>query len=100
MNKIEDISPLAQLKELECLEIYQNPIKDISGRRAAKAQVPQLQLDLYRRHRPLPKLQNLEMLWFIRVRNVGEEQRQQLSDALKNCKICFNANSSGDGGWT
>ena len=40
------------------------------------------------------------MLWFIRVRDIGEEQRQQLSDTLKNCKICFSANSSGDGGWT
>ena len=101
MNKIEDISPLAQLKELECLEIYQNPIKDISP----VAELPKLKyLNCSSTYiediTPLLKLQNLEMLWFIRVRNVGEEQRQQLSDALKNCKICFNANSSGDGGWT
>lgn len=101
MNKIEDISPLAQLKELECLEIYQNPIKDISP----VAELPKLKyLNCSSTYiediTPLLKLQNLEMLWFIRVRNIGEEQRQQLSDALKNCKICFNANSSGDGGWT
>ena len=101
MNKIEDISPLAQLKELECLEIYQNPIKDISP----IAELPKLKyLNCSSTYiediTPLLKLQNLEMLWFIRVRDVGEEQRQQLSDALKNCKICFSANSSGDGGWT
>jgi Leucine-rich repeat (LRR) protein len=101
MNKIEDISPLAQLKELECLEIYQNPIKDISP----VAELPKLKyLNCSSTYiediTPLLGLQNLEMLWFIRVRNISEEQRQQLSDTLKNCNICYSANSSGDGGWT
>ena len=101
MNKIEDISPLAQLKELECLEIYQNPIKDIS----AVAELPKLKyLNCSSTYiediTPLLGLQNLDMLWFIRVKYISEEQRQQLKDTLKNCNICFNANSSGDGGWT
>ncbi len=101
MNKIEDISPLAQLKELECLEIYQNPIKDISP----VAELPKLKyLNCSSTYiediTPLLGLQNLDMLWFIRVRNISEEQRQQLSDTLKNCNICFTADSSGDGGWT
>ena len=101
MNKIEDISPLAQLKELECLEIYQNPIKDISP----VAELPKLKYlncsSTYLEDiTPLLGLQNLDMLWFVRVRNIGEEQRQQLIDALKNCNICFTADSSGDGGWT
>lgn len=101
MNKIEDISPLALLKELECLEIYQNPIKDISP----VAELPKLKyLNCSSTYiediTPLLGLQNLNMLWFVRVRNIGEEQRQQLIDALKNCNICFTADSSGDGGWT
>ena len=101
MNKIEDISPLAQLKELECLEIYQNPIKDISP----VAEMPKLKyLNCSSTYiediTPLLGLQNLDMLWFVRVKYISEEQRQQLSDTLTNCNICFNANSSGDGGWT
>jgi len=101
MNKIEDISPLAQLKELECLEIYQNPIKDISP----VAEMPNLKyLNCSSTYiediTPLLGLQNLKMLWFIRVKNIDDEQRQQLSGALKNCNICFSANSSGEGGWT
>lgn len=101
MNKIEDISPLAQLKELECLEIYQNPIKDISP----VAEMPKLKyLNCSSTYiediTPLLGMQNLDMLWFIRVKYISEEQRQQLSDTLTNCNICFNADSSGDGGWT
>ena len=101
MNKIEDISPLAELKELECLEIYQNPIKDISP----VAELPNLKyLNCSSTYiediTPLLGLQNLDMLWFIRVKYVGEEQRKQLLDTLKNCNICFSASSSGDGGWT
>ena len=101
MNKIEDISPLAELKELECLEIYQNPIKDISP----VAELPNLKyLNCSSTYiediTPLLGLQNLDMLWFIRVKYVSEEQREQLSDTLTNCIICFSASSSGDGGWT
>lgn len=101
MNKIEDISPLAELKELECLEVYQNPIKDISP----VAELPNLKyLNCSSTYiediTPLLGLQNLDMLWFIRVKYVGEEQRKQLLDTLKNCNICFSASSSGDGGWT
>ncbi len=101
MNKIEDISPLAALKELECLEIYQNPIKDISP----VAELPNLKyLNCSSTYiediTPLLGLQNLDMLWFIRVKYVSEEQREQLSDTLTNCIICFSASSSGDGGWT
>ncbi len=101
MNKIEDISPLAELKELECLEIYQNPITDIS----IVASLPKLRYlncsSIYIEDiTPLLGLDNLEMLWFVNVRHVTKEQRQQLSEALPNCEICFSASSSGEGGWT
>lgn len=101
MNKIVDISPLASLKNLECLEIYQNPITDIS----VVTELPKLKyLNCSATYiddiTPLLGLSNLEMLWFVNVRYVTKEQRQQLSDTLKNCNICFSANSSGEGGWT
>lgn len=100
MNKITDISPLAELKELECLEIYQNPITDISP----VTQLPKLKYlncsaTLFTDITPLLGLKNLKMLWFITVRNVTKEQRQQLVEALPDCQICFKANSSGEGGW-
>jgi len=101
MNKIKDVSPLTELKELECLEIYQNPIEDISF----VTQLPKLKYlncsaTLFEDITPLLSLKNLEMLWFVNVRNTTKEQRQQLADALPNCNICFSANSSGEGGWT
>ena len=100
MNKITDISPLAELKELECLEIYQNPITDISP----VASLPKLRyLNCSATYltdiTPLLGMTKLEMLWFITVKYVTKEQRQQLVDTLKNCEICFHANSSGEGGW-
>jgi Leucine-rich repeat (LRR) protein len=101
MNKIKDFSPLAELKELECLEIFQNPLADISP----VAALPKLKYlncssTLFEDITPLLGLKNLEMLWFISVRNVTKEQRQQLSEALPDCNICFSAGSSGEGGWT
>jgi hypothetical protein len=101
MNKIVDISPLAELKELECLEIYQNQITDISPVAALpKLRYLNCSATLFEDITPLLGMTNLEMLWFVNVRNVTKEQRQQLSDALPDCNICFSANSSGEGGWT
>ena len=101
MNKITDISPLAALTELECLEIYQNPITDISPVTSLpKLKYLNCSATLFEDATPLLGLTNLEMLWFVNVRNVSKEQRQQLSDTLTNCNICFQANSSGEGGWT
>ena len=101
MNKIEDISPLAELKNLECLEIYQNPITDISTVTALpKLRYLNCSATLFDDITPLLGLQDLEMLWFVSVKHVTKEQRQQLTEALPNCKICFKASSSGEGGWT
>lgn len=101
MNKIVDISPLQSLTNLECLEIYQNPITDISTvTLLPKLRYLNCSATLFDDITPLLGLQNLEMLWFVNVRNVTKEQRQQLLDALPNCKICFKASSSGEGGWT
>lgn len=101
MNKIVDISPLAALKELECLEIYQNPITDISP----VTELPKLKYlncsaTYFTDITPLLGLKNLEMLWFINVRYITKEQRQQLTEALPDCEMCFHASSSGEGGWT
>ncbi len=101
MNKIVDISPLASLKNLECLEIYQNPITDISVvTELSKLKYLNCSATYIDDITPLLGLTNLEMLWFVNVRNVTQEQRQQLNDTLTNCNICFRANSSGEGGWT
>ena len=101
MNKIVDISPLAELKELECLEIYQNLITDISPVAALpKLRYLNCSATLFEDITPLLGMTNLEMLWFVNVRNVTKEQRQQLSEALPDCNICFRASSSGAGGWT
>lgn len=101
MNKIEDISPLKSLTNLECLEIYQNPITDISPVTALpKLRYLNCSATLFQDITPLLGLNNLEMLWFVSVRNVTKEQRTQLEEALPDCKICFKASSSGEGGWT
>lgn len=101
MNKIVDISPLAQLQELECLEIYQNPITDISTVTALpKLKYLNCSATYITDVTPLLGLKNLKMLWFITVKYVSKEQRQQLTEALPDCEICFHASSSGEGGWT
>jgi hypothetical protein len=101
MNKIKDISPLKSLTNLECLEIYQNPITDISPVTALpKLRYLNCSATLFNDITPLLGLKNLEMLWFVSVKNVTKEQRDQLVEALPDCEICFKASSSGEGGWT
>jgi len=101
MNKIEDISPLKSLTNLECLEIYQNPIADISPVTALpKLRYLNCSSTLMNDVTPLLGLKNLDMLWFISVKHVTKEQREQLVEALPDCKFCFKASSSGEGGWT
>ena len=101
MNKIEDISPLQSLTNLECLEIYQNPITDISPVTALpKLRYLNCSSTLFSDITPLLGLKNLEMLWFVSVKHVTKEQRDQLVAALPDCKMCFKASSSGEGGWT
>jgi hypothetical protein len=101
MNKIEDISPLMSLTNLECLEIYQNPITDISPVTALpKLRYLNCSSTLFSDITPLLGLKNLEMLWFVSVKHVTKEQRDQLVAALPDCKMCFKASSSGEGGWT
>jgi len=101
MNKIVDISPLKSLTNLECLEIYQNPITDISTVTALpKLRYLNCSSTLFNDITPLLGLKNLEMLWFVSVKNVTKTQRDQLVEALPDCQICFKASSSGEGGWT
>lgn len=101
MNKIVDISPLKSLTNLECLEIYQNPITDISTVTALpKLRYLNCSATLFNDITPLLGLKDLKMLWFVSVKNVTKEQRDQLVEALPDCQICFKASSSGEGGWT
>jgi Leucine-rich repeat (LRR) protein len=100
MNKLVDLSPIAQMQELELLEIYQNPFTDISP----VAKLPKLKYlncnsTLMTDASPLFTMQNLEMLWFVSVRNVSPEQKKQLVEALPNCRVNFRPNSKGPGGW-
>lgn len=100
MNKLVDLSPIAQLQELELLEIYQNPFTDISPvAKLSKLRYLNCNSTLMTDASPLFTMQNLEMLWFVSVRNVPEAQKKQLVEALPNCRVNFRPNSKGPGGW-
>lgn len=100
MNKIEDISPVAQCKELELLEIYQNRIADLSP----IAELPKLRylncsINSFTDITPILECENLEMLWMVNTRQITREQKQLIEDTLPNCIVAYFANSSGEGGW-
>ncbi len=100
MNKLVDLTPLAQLQELELLEIYQNPFTDISPiAKLTKLKYLNCNSTLITDPSPLFTMQNLEMLWFVSVRNVSPEQKQQLVEALPNCRVNFRPNSAPPDGW-
>ncbi len=100
MNKIEDLSPVAQCKELELLEIYQNRIVDLSPiNELPKLRYLNCSANSFTDITPILQCANLEMLWVVNTRQVTKEMRAQLKETLPNCVMCFSANSSGEGGW-
>lgn len=100
MNKLVDLTPIAELSELELLEIYQNPFTDITPvTKLSKLKYLNCNSTLMTDASPLFTMQNLEMLWFVSVRNVSAEQRKELVEALPNCRVNFHPNSRGPEGW-
>ena len=87
---IEDISPLAQLKELRYLEMFQTNVSDISPLlecTALKAlNLAYMNVKQDNAWSVLPKLTNLDLLWYPSVPLSGT-QRQQLADALPNTTL-------------
>ncbi len=87
---IEDISPLAQLKELRYLEMFQTKVSDLSPLlecTALKAvNLPYTNVKQDNAWSVLPKLTNLDLLWYPSV-PLSAAQRQQLADALPNTTL-------------
>ena len=87
---IKDISPLAQLKELRYLEMFQTNVSDISPLlecTALKAlNLAYMNVKQDNAWSVLPKLTNLDLLWYPSVPLSGT-QRQQLADALPNTTL-------------
>lgn len=87
---IEDISPLAQLKELRYLEMFQTNVSDISPLlecTALKAlNLAYMNVKQDNAWSVLPKLTNLDLLWYPSVPLSGT-QRRQLADALPNTTL-------------
>jgi Leucine-rich repeat (LRR) protein len=99
MNKITDISPIAQLKELELLEIYQNYVTDVSP----LVELPKLKyLNLSRNSftdvTPLLQMHQLKMLWLASSAQIPSETKLQIADALPECEVRFYG-TCGSGGW-
>lgn len=87
---ITDISPLAQLKELRYLEMFQTNVSDISPLlecTALKAlNLAYMNVKQDNAWSVLPKLTNLDLLWYPSVPLSGA-QRRQLADALPNTTL-------------
>lgn len=87
---ITDISPLAQLKELRYLEMFQTKVSDISPLlecTALKAlNLAYMNVKQDNAWSVLPKLTNLDLLWYPSVPLSGA-QRRQLADALPNTTL-------------
>ena len=87
---IEDISPLAQLKELRYLEMFQTKVSDLSPLlecTALKAvNLPYTNVKQDNAWSVLPKLTNLDLLWYPSV-PLSASQRHQLADALPNTTL-------------
>ena len=87
---ITDISPLAQLKELRYLEMFQTNVSDISPLlecTALKAlNLAYMNVKQDNAWSVLPKLTNLDLLWYPSV-PLSSAQRRQLADALPNTTL-------------
>lgn len=87
---ITDISPLAQLKELRYLEMFQTNVSDISPLlecTALKAlNLAYMNVKQDNAWSVLPKLTNLDLLWYPSV-PLSATQRRQLADALPNTTL-------------
>lgn len=87
---ITDISPLAQLKELRYLEMFQTNVSDISPLlecTALKAlNLAYMNVKQDNAWSVLPKLTNLDLLWYPSV-PLSTAQRRQLADALPNTTL-------------
>ena len=87
---ITDISPLAQLKELRYLEMFQTNVTDLSPLlecTALKAlNLAYMNVKQDNAWSVLPKLTNLDLLWYPSVPLSGA-QRRQLADALPNTTL-------------
>ncbi len=97
---VTDISPLAELEELEYVELFMQQITDISPL-AGKTSL----LDLNLCHNditdltPLYSCVNLERLWITVNPHLSEEEIENLKAALPNCTVETEAWQSTGAGW-
>lgn len=90
INRVEDITPLAQLKELEYLELFTNRFSDLTPLTGlTKLKDLNIKNTKVRDISPLYEMTWLERLWLGTgwMKNISEEQKAQLEQALPDCEI-------------
>lgn len=90
INRVEDITPLAQLKELEYLELFTNRFSDLTPLMGlTKLKDLNIKNTKVKDISPLFEMTWLERLWLGTgwMKNISEEQRAQLEQALPDCEI-------------
>lgn len=101
INRVEDISPLAELTELEYIELFTNRFQDLTPLTGlTKLKDLNIKNTKVKDISPLFEMTWLERLWLGTgwMKNVPEEQKKMLSEALPNCEIDWK-NSPTDGTW-
>ena len=101
INRVEDISPLAELTELEYIELFTNRFTDLTPLTGlTKLKDLNIKNTKVKDISPLFEMTWLERLWLGTgwMKNVPEEQKKRLSEALPNCEIDWK-NSPTDGTW-
>ena len=97
--RIDDITTLVSLKNLEYLELFNNDIKDLSPLAGLK-NLKHLNLcyNPFIDITPLLQMQQLKRLW-ISKELLSEDQIQQLEAALPDCEIFYSWRDCTGGGW-
>ena len=90
INRVEDISPLAQLTELEYIELFTNRFTDLTPLTGlTKLKDLNIKNTKVRDISPLFEMTWLERLWLGTgwMKNIPEEQKEALCQALPDCEI-------------
>jgi len=95
INRVEDISPLAELTELEYIELFTNRFGDLTPlTKLTKLKDLNIKNTKVKDISPLFEMTWLERLWLGTgwMKNIPEEQREMLCEALPDCEIDWKNN--------